>query len=182
MKTREETMCTMYRDGRTLQEIGDAFGVTRERVRQLIRPLGVMRTDGGIHITAIANQRRRNARLSESRDARSMATYGCGYAETKRLNYGMDFADIGSPAFAYTRDRINHTRRDKTFELTFPQWSALFEAAGGVFNRGRFADGLVLSLRDKRGNFVMGNVRVITLSENTRETRLQEMQRKRSAA
>jgi hypothetical protein len=177
MTSREETMCTMYREGRTLQEIGDRFGITRERVRQLIRPLGVTRADGGIHIAAVENQRRREVRASASREARSMSTYGCSYAEAKRLNYGMAFSDVGSPAFAYMRDRCNHTRRGKTFELTFPQWSDLFEAAGGVFNRGRFAEGLVLSLRDKRGNFVMGNVRVITLSENTRETRLQERQR-----
>ncbi len=44
---RAEAMAALYREGKTLEEVGAAFKVTRERVRQLIKGL-VSRSDGGI--------------------------------------------------------------------------------------------------------------------------------------
>lgn len=41
--TRDEMMAAMYVAGKTLQEIGDANGVTRERVRQVLSKQGVSR-------------------------------------------------------------------------------------------------------------------------------------------
>jgi hypothetical protein len=41
--SRDETMAAMYVAGKTLQEIGDAYGVTRERVRQVLSQQDVSR-------------------------------------------------------------------------------------------------------------------------------------------
>ncbi|GAA0415393.1 hypothetical protein GCM10008934_02930 [Virgibacillus salarius] len=38
---REMEMAERYKNGETLQEIGDHYGLTRERVRQLINKVGV---------------------------------------------------------------------------------------------------------------------------------------------
>ena len=45
---REAVICSLYRDGKTLQEVGDVFGLTRERVRQILRRAGVSPTQGGV--------------------------------------------------------------------------------------------------------------------------------------
>jgi hypothetical protein len=174
MSTREIEMCQMYRDGKTLQEIGDVYGVTRERVRQLIRPLGVTWKDGGFHKTAAAKKQANDEKAAARREARALRVYGCSYAELKRINYGMQLSDIGSPAYKYMRDRCNNVKLGRAFKLTLPEWVGLFEQAGGLLHRGLFSDGLVLSRVDKSGDCVMGNVRVLTLSENTRDTRLRE--------
>ncbi|MEC5422085.1 sigma factor-like helix-turn-helix DNA-binding protein [Virgibacillus sp. C22-A2] len=47
-KPRASDMKEMYVSGSTLQEIGDIYGVTRERVRQILSGFGVDRNDGGI--------------------------------------------------------------------------------------------------------------------------------------
>lgn len=38
---REIKMAEMYKEGKTMQEIGDMYGMSRERVRQLVRKVGV---------------------------------------------------------------------------------------------------------------------------------------------
>ena len=42
-KTRAETMARLYRDGYTLKEIGQQFGISRQRVQQLLDAHGVKR-------------------------------------------------------------------------------------------------------------------------------------------
>lgn len=47
---REAVICGLYREGKTLQEVGDVFGLTRERVRQILRRAGVPADAGGVRV------------------------------------------------------------------------------------------------------------------------------------
>lgn len=38
-----------YKSGQTLQEIGDKYGISRERIRVIIKKYGLTKKDGGIH-------------------------------------------------------------------------------------------------------------------------------------
>lgn len=44
---REAVMAQLYRDGKTLQDVADVFGLTRERVRQILARVGVVRRGRG---------------------------------------------------------------------------------------------------------------------------------------
>ena len=44
---REAVMAQLYRDGKTLQDVADVFGLTRERVRQILARAGVVRRGRG---------------------------------------------------------------------------------------------------------------------------------------
>lgn len=46
--TRARDMAEMYTSGSTLQEIGDIYGITRERVRQILSGLGIDKEKGGL--------------------------------------------------------------------------------------------------------------------------------------
>lgn len=48
--TRTEKMAELYRSGKTLQQIGDMYSVSRERVRQILAPLGFSRESGGSYV------------------------------------------------------------------------------------------------------------------------------------
>ena len=54
---RTDAMVTLFTDGATLAEIGQRYGVTRERVRQILAHVGVTRIEGGSHVRA---QRKRD--------------------------------------------------------------------------------------------------------------------------
>ena len=174
---RDQDMCQLYRSGKTVQEIGDLYGVTRERVRQIIKPYGLDGYSGGASVTAEANRKAREAKRNASREARAQAVYGCSYAELMRINMGMQLTDHGSPAYFYFRDGCNAKKAGYILELSLPEWIAIYEKAGGVWNRGRFIDGLVLGRKDKALGYTADNLHVVTLAENSRDTQLQKSRR-----
>jgi len=45
--TRDVDIETRYRNGETLQKIGDSYGISRERVRQILARKGITKDDGG---------------------------------------------------------------------------------------------------------------------------------------
>lgn len=46
-KERNLKMISMYKEGKTLQEIGDSYGFTREYIRQILKRNGIASIDGG---------------------------------------------------------------------------------------------------------------------------------------
>ena len=52
---RDAEMLLLYRDGKTLQEIGNQYGVTRELVRQVMSLYGISGNDGGAAIRHFIN-------------------------------------------------------------------------------------------------------------------------------
>lgn len=44
-------MAELFRSGKTLQEIGDQFGVTRQRVHGVLKRQGITWRDGGVFLS-----------------------------------------------------------------------------------------------------------------------------------
>lgn len=80
MDARTEKMVSMYQHGATLQRIGEQFKLTRERVRQLIRP-HIATNDGGMALQVAAKRER----FEQARDARSQLSHGVSWDELKLL-------------------------------------------------------------------------------------------------
>lgn len=177
-EARELDMCRRYESGETLQAIGDRYGVTRERVRQLINPHGFTGANGGIHVVAEASRSARRTALETRRNTQYLASYGCSYDDFRLLNQGMAASDTGSAAWAYRTQKFNAKRDSIPWEISFPEWIGLWAAVGGFAARGRFRNGLVLGRIDKSGPFTLANTCITSHATNSADARVQALARK----
>lgn len=150
---RAEKMSSMYRQGLTLEKIGQHFGITRERVRQIIARVGVTRDDR--LKKPITTEADRKARL----DANSMARWGIPYDEKKRRR-----AD--GTILAFTNQRNAAKGRRIFWSLKFVDWLAVWEASGKMHLRGRGVGRYVMSRVKDEGGYVLGNVHIQLSTEN----------------
>jgi DNA-binding CsgD family transcriptional regulator len=151
-------MVSMYRQGVTLQKIGDQFGITRERVRQLIGKRGVKSIDGGKSVVAAAQALARE----QDKEARSIAKYGLPRAVVEQLRKD-------GVTYAFQQQR-NHARiRGIDWKLSFGQWFAIWQASGKLHLRGRGKGKYVMSRVSDTGCYEMGNVHIQLATENSKE-------------
>jgi hypothetical protein len=168
---RSERMAALYRGGTTLQAIGDEYGITRERVRQLIGKYhGLKGDDGGFIIRARLNDARRAA----SRDTRWLSTHGCTYSQWRyllALGKNMQAKGVGSartPLGAFKSQKNNAGQRGIGWELTVWQWWTLWQESGRWAKRGR-GQGYVMCRKGDSGPYAIGNVVIATAVENIAE-------------
>lgn len=161
-----QRMCELFRSGMTLQQIGTAYGISRERVRQIVAREGVTRDEGGIARRAARRQQARAAAAKARRDARSHAVFGCDFATLVSLNDGLTGYAKGSRARAYLDQKRNAAPRGIEWEMTFPEWRAIWDASGKWGERGRCGDGYVMARKQDFGPYAPWNVYITTMAQN----------------
>lgn len=163
---RELEMVRMYTAGQTLQEVGNHYGLTRERVRQLIALHGVTGVSGGSHKKAVDNRHRRLAAAKARRDARTILYYGCTYAKLIELNDGVKPKVALSNAGKFRQQKNNALARRVPWAITFPQWMQFWIDSGHWDDRARTRDGYVMARRGDTGAYALGNIYITTLAQN----------------
>jgi hypothetical protein len=169
---RADVMAALYKNGYTLQQIGEQFNITRERVRQIISKIhGLKWADGGKHVSAAKASRKREAK----KDAVAMKKWGCTYAEWCGLvDIGKAMMSRGgrgrytTPTGAYRSQKNNAKTRGVPFELTLTQWWEIWQASGHWEDRGR-GQGYVMCRVNDEGPYAVGNVYIDTAINNSSE-------------
>lgn len=155
---RAEKMTAMYRQGLTLEVIGQKFGVTRERVRQILKSHGVEASEGGkskaARMKATARQQRRVAA--------SLAKFGLGPEEMQRWRKN-------GVLRAYVMQVKNADARAIGWRLTFAQWLAIWLESGKLEQRGRGKGRYVMSRVNDSGAYEIGNVHIQHSVDNSFE-------------
>lgn len=157
---RTKTMATLYRDGHTLHEIGVIYGITRERVRQILTfSFGITAKDGGQFVVAA---RRKQAKQAAA-DARSIQKYGCcrsQYLELRR---------VGATR-RWHQQRMNAMQRGIGWSLSLWQWWVIWQQSGHWEHRG-CGQGYVMCRKGDVGPYSADNVFIELATVNSSKTR-----------
>lgn len=162
-------MAQMHRDGRTLEDIGAAFGVTRERARQRLRRQGLDRLTGGNAFAAYVGRRDRAKTRATRLAIAKLETWGVDYDTLMEINEGRNLTDSKSRAFRYRQQHKNAKARGVGWELTFRQWVSIWEASGKEHLRGRGAGRYCMARIGDSGPYAIGNVEIVSNAQNVRD-------------
>jgi len=161
-------MAAKYRAGATLQEIGDYYGLTRERVRQLMtKHLGFNRKSGG----AAQRARIRRASTELRRDQSYLLRFGVTRADYIQANCepAKNPARRGLAIERFVRQRNNARPRGIAWNLTFGEWWSIWRESGKWASYGRGKTGYVMARHGDLGPYAPGNVKIISAVENQSE-------------
>lgn len=165
---REARMAAMYRRGVTMKKIGEQYGLSRERVRQILKLDGLTGKDGGqsVHRKAAAaicaeQPRRAELRLRE----RVLAKWGISVDVWREHNQANGLLR----AFGQQRDSAK--KRGIQWCLTFAQWLDFWRASGKLDLRGRGTGKYVMARDGGRGPYAIGNISAQLYEENCRAAR-----------
>lgn len=166
--SRDVNMCNMFKSGLTLEEIGKKYGISRERVRQILKRYDITRRDGGQAIRARERMRSKAIRHKKKADKLKRESLGCDLNEWKYYrSFNKDY--YKTPIHAYIQQRSNSRSRDIAWNITINEWWSVWEASGKWGERGVGKDLYVMGRHGDLGSYEIGNVKIITMSENSRE-------------
>lgn len=164
---RSQHMAILYKRGATLEEIGLQYGVTRERVRQILwKDHGFRGGDGGQTIIAAEAKVRRE----KKRETRYQKKYGCSWAQYRAI------LRAGGTRF-YTELKRNTSRDGIKLELTLWQWWSIWQESGHYGERGRGRRGYWLFRLRSDASLSLDNYCIATGSEAMRFMRQAEPSR-----
>lgn len=146
--------------GETLQQIGESFGVSRERIRQILKACGVNAKDGGVRVRTAEKRERAQAEHLSKR----LLVLGCTRAEFVALS-GTRFVERCPLAKAFVCQSRSAMGRGEVWDLPFPEWLGVWQRSGQIANRGIGPGKWVMTRIDRNEYWMLGNVEIVSWTE-----------------
>lgn len=168
-------MVEMYKSGKSLEEIGAEYGVSRERVRQILTALGVGRMDGGSTMKCLAKITDKVEAIrarNERREVYWRGIWGMSLADYQAhvAEYGST-VDSTSPMCRYKQQRSNAKKRGIAWNFTFPEWWGVWQESGKWDQRALTKDGYVMARwGDGDAPYSVDTVYICTQSQNAKDS------------
>lgn len=166
---RADTMAAMYRAGKTLEEIGQVYSITRERVRQIITKVhGITAEHGGQALKSRVGRAQRRA----EKEAACLLKNGCTLAQLKDLRrIGREAVKAGaapckSPIQAFVTQKNSAKTRGIDWNIKLWDWWTIWQESGHWEERGR-GHGYVMCRFADKGAYEVGNVYIATATHNS---------------
>lgn len=165
---RHIAMRDAYASGMTLEDVGAAHGVTRERVRQLIKKhFGFTRVNGGKSTARFLAAHDIIAKKKAAKDAvarRFFARWGVT-REFARTISSAKLTSHAHPIRKYGSQVNNAKKRGIGWEFTFCSWWQMWQDSGKWELRGR-GKGYCMARYGDSGPYSPDNVYICTIGEN----------------
>ena len=143
---RAVAMAEMYTGGgKTYAEIGREYGISRERVRQILSRLGVNGVDGAWHI----RRAKRRAERVASLDERYVRRSGCGFKQWRQIPKKI------RSQYSHKRENVINQYGAQAWAMTQWEYYNEVKCAGIEVSRG----GLCMTRIDCDRPFAPGNVK-----------------------
>lgn len=156
---RSHQMAALYKSGRTLEEIGSQFSLTRERVRQIITKYHGLRAEsGGQKVRAEAKRQKFEAK----RNVRCLKKWGCSWDQYVELR------SMIKPTRAFACQKRNAAERGIEWILSLWQWWSIWQQSGHWSDRGR-GRGYQMCRKGDQGPYSVNNVYIATGTENIQD-------------
>jgi hypothetical protein len=160
-------MVSLYTTGRkTMEEIGAMYGLTRERVRQLIKRHGVTKVNSGRRMRVTEEKFDKAHKTREKRERFFQVKWGMSESDFLRLNDDRLINGYGSKSMAFKEQRRNARLRGLEFTLTFEQWVGIWNDSGKWHKRGVGKGKYSMGRRNDSGGYTLGNVFIVGNEQN----------------
>lgn len=172
-----------YKSGLTLSEIGKEYGVSRERIRQILSLFGLTRVDGGSSTRSILKCQevsQKNKSKQEKKEKKIFSVYGCSVEFLEQMRGDGDYKK--SPLQKYRRQKQNARTRGIEFNLTLHEWWDLWSESGHWDDMGLGKGKYHMCRICDAGSYEVGNVEIKPHEENSREARLMDKVYQRKSA
>lgn len=171
LNKRDRNMAALYRNGETLAAIGLKYGVSRERVRQILARQGMDRMDGGITIRVFKKTEDR-AKMEEEKksrkELRDFSTYGMSSEKISQIS-PIKRSDKDHPIRKFESQRGNAKQRGIEWQLSFAEWWEVWQESGRWAERGR-GSGYVMARWADDGPYSVDNVYICTAAQNSSDS------------
>lgn len=154
----------------TLQEIGNVFGICRERVRQITSwEFGIDKIEGGGAIKCFLGKREKAEKKAAHRSAREQRFFDKWRVteEFAKSISDLKLSNWSHPIRLFERQRQNAKNRGVGWDMTFKQWWDIWQESGHWHERGRRADGYVMGRYGDSDGYTPDNVYICTLRQNS---------------
>ncbi len=150
----------LYKGGRTLEQIGIRFGVSRQRVKQIFDKCGISSENCGV----TARRDNRIARMRSEIDARCISRKGCTLEQYSYLR-----SVEGNPVRRFRAQKGNAYMRKIPWQFKLWEWWTVWEQSGKWSLRGRHLGEYVMARINDAGPYSPSNVKITTCTENILE-------------
>lgn len=173
--SRAAKMIEMYKEGKTLEQIGDSFSITRERVRQIMTKRGITSKDGGRSIISFLGARdkieiQKKKREKKESKIRSMLGISLHSYEDIVRTYG-PVSSNKSPIHKYRSQKRNARIWGIEWQLTFAEWWNAWQSSGKYEKRG-VGSGYVMGRFGDSGPYSLDNIYICTARQNIKDSYL----------
>lgn len=167
----------LYKSGKSLAEVGSQFGVSRERVRQIVSGLGVSKLEGGATIRSFTNTRDKVEALrakDEREESHIRSLWGMSLDDYKAhiAEHGTSTKST-SPMRKYIQHRSSAKKRGIGWDFNFAQWWQVWQDSGKWSERGRgpgYHGYVMARFGDADTPYSVDTVYICTQSQNSKDS------------